>query len=329
MIADTRDQVATLNAAIRARRIADGELDPDGPTTTTLAGQTIGVGDQISTRRNDAELGVANRETWTVTHVHDDGALEVATADRRRTLPRDYALTSTELAYASTAYGAQGQTVDTAHVVVSDHSGAAATYVGMSRGRGRNVAHLVADTVADARDQWTSAFARDRADLGPARARLRALDDIERYGIAPAARRPRLNVGSDAPQPIDVARQVTRVAHEISTKVRLEQDTTGPQVLLFLMTAHSPVRLDGNNVHDSPPVHDRRPIHNKESTMSMAHDPDDTLLTIKEVAAIVRAPEGTVRYWRFMGTGPRSIKVGKRVCFWKSDVLQWLEDLGG
>ena len=95
------------------------------------------------------------------------------------------------------------------------------------------------------------------------------------------------------------------------------------------MTAHSPVRLDGNSRHDSPPVHDRRPIHNEESTMSMAHDPDDTLLTIKEVAAIVRAPEGTVRYWRFMGTGPRSIKVGKRVCFWKSDVLQWLEDLGG
>jgi len=63
--------------------------------------------------------------------------------------------------------------------------------------------------------------------------------------------------------------------------------------------------------------------------MSMAHDPDDTLLTIKEVAALVRAPEGTVRYWRFMGTGPRSIKVGKRVCFWKSDVLKWLEDLGG
>ena len=203
VVADTRDQVATLNAAIRARRMADGELNPDGPTTTTLAGQTIGVGDQISTRRNDAELGVANRETWTVTRVHDDGALEVATADRRRMLPRDYALTSTELAYASTAYGAQGQTVDTAHVVVSDHSGAAATYVGMSRGRGRNVAHLVADTVADAREQWTSAFARDRADLGPARARLRALDDIERYGIAPAARRPRLNVGSDAPQRID------------------------------------------------------------------------------------------------------------------------------
>jgi predicted DNA-binding transcriptional regulator AlpA len=67
--------------------------------------------------------------------------------------------------------------------------------------------------------------------------------------------------------------------------------------------------------------------HKKERIMSMAHDPDDELLTIKEVAAIVRAPEATVRYWRFNGTGPRSIKVGRRVCYWKSDVLRWLEDL--
>ena len=192
VVADTRDQVATLNAAIRARRMADGELNPDGPTTTTLAGQTIGVGDQISTRRNDAELGVANRETWTVTRVHDDGALEVATADRRRTLPRDYALTSTELAYASTAYGAQGQTVDTAHVVVSDHSGAAATYVGMSRGRGRNVAHLVADTVADARDAMDqrlrprSRRPRSGARTTPGPRRRRALRHRSRRTATPS-----------------------------------------------------------------------------------------------------------------------------------------------
>src|SRR4029078_11222833 len=114
-------------------------------------------------------------------------------------------------------------------------------------------------------------------------------------------------------------RQVKRVAHEIFKKVRLEQDTTGLQVLLFLMTAHSPVRLDGTSALNSPPVHDRRPIHNKESTMSMAHDPDDTLLTIKEVAAIVRAPEGTVRYWRFMATGPRSTKTSQRLCFGRAD----------
>jgi hypothetical protein len=34
----------------------------------------------------------------------------------------------------------------------------------------RNVAHLVAESVEDARQQWIDVFGRDRADLGPARA---------------------------------------------------------------------------------------------------------------------------------------------------------------
>ena len=56
-----------------------------------------------------------------------------------------------ELAYATTAYGAQGATVPTAHVLIGEHTGGASAYVGMTRGRERNVAHLVADTTEDAR----------------------------------------------------------------------------------------------------------------------------------------------------------------------------------
>jgi len=41
----------------------------------------------------------------------------------------------------------------------------------MTRGRERNVAHLVAESVEDARRQWVEVFGRDRADLGPAHAR--------------------------------------------------------------------------------------------------------------------------------------------------------------
>ena len=42
------------------------------------------------------------------------------------------------------------------------------------------------------------------------------------------------------------------------------------------------------------------------------HQPDD-LLTITEAAAILRAPVATLRYWRHLGTGPDSIKVGRRI----------------
>ena len=47
-----------------------------------------------------------------------------------------------------------------------------------------NTAHLVAETLGDAKQQWIDAFARNRSDLGPARARDAALEDIERYGPA-------------------------------------------------------------------------------------------------------------------------------------------------
>ena len=52
----------------------------------------------------------------------------------------------------------------------------------MTRGRHRNVAHLVAESVEDARRQWVDVFDRDRADLGPGHATERAADDIDRYG---------------------------------------------------------------------------------------------------------------------------------------------------
>ena len=93
-----------------------------------------------------------------------------------------------ELAYATTVHGAQGSTVDRAHVAIGDHTGAAAAYVAMTRGRESNTAHLVAENLEDARRQWIEVFSRDRADLGPAHARRRAVDAIDRYG--PQARRP-------------------------------------------------------------------------------------------------------------------------------------------
>ena len=55
----------------------------------------------------------------------------------------------------------------------------------MTRGRTANVAHLVAETLEDARKQWVEVFSRDRADLGPAHARRSAIDAIDRYGPPP------------------------------------------------------------------------------------------------------------------------------------------------
>lgn len=48
-------------------------------------------------------------------------------------------------------------------------------------------------------------------------------------------------------------------------------------------------------------------------------------MTTAEVAALTRAPVETVRWWRHVGRGPRSFKVGRRVLYAAEDVEAWLE----
>ncbi len=148
----------------------------------TRRGERIGLGDRVATRRNDRDLAVANRDTWTVTGIGEDGSLLVTGSAGHRALPAEYVREHVELAFTTTAYGAQGQTVDSAHLALGETTGAASAYVGMTRGRHRNVAHLVAESIDDARSQWVDIFNRDRADLGPGHAAERAADDIDRYG---------------------------------------------------------------------------------------------------------------------------------------------------
>jgi predicted DNA-binding transcriptional regulator AlpA len=56
---------------------------------------------------------------------------------------------------------------------------------------------------------------------------------------------------------------------------------------------------------------------------------DDDLLTTAEVVAITRAPASTVRYWRHVGTGPRSFRLGRRVVYRRRDVLAWIAQCEG
>lgn len=56
----------------------------------------------------------------------------------------------------------------------------------------------------------------------------------------------------------------------------------------------------------------------------MLENAEDDLLTTAEVAAITRAPVSTVRYWRHVGTGPRSFRLGRRVVYRRGDVFRWI-----
>lgn len=48
-------------------------------------------------------------------------------------------------------------------------------------------------------------------------------------------------------------------------------------------------------------------------------------LTTQEVADLLRTPAETVRYWRHIGKGPKSFKVGRRVLYAIEDVELFIE----
>lgn len=51
----------------------------------------------------------------------------------------------------------------------------------------------------------------------------------------------------------------------------------------------------------------------------------EPLLTLEEVSAMLRVPVGTLYRWRYVGAGPRSLKVGRHVRYRERDVELWLE----
>lgn len=54
--------------------------------------------------------------------------------------------------------------------------------------------------------------------------------------------------------------------------------------------------------------------------------PEHAFMTTSEVADFLRTPSETVRYWRHVGVGPKSFKVGgRRVLYAREDVVAWIE----
>lgn len=161
----TNSEAAELNAAIRASLASGGQVAEAQMNGSDGLG--IGVGDQIMTRRNDLELGVANRDVYTV--VRAEAGLGIMVTDpegHRHTLNADYVAKHVHLAYAVTGHGNQGVTTDTSHTLITEDTDAAGAYVGLTRGKQANVLHIVADDTTDGLDVFTQAFARENADRG-------------------------------------------------------------------------------------------------------------------------------------------------------------------
>jgi hypothetical protein len=60
-------------------------------------------------------------------------------------------------------------------------------------------------------------------------------------------------------------------------------------------------------------------------TDNIAADAELRLMTLAEAAELLRTPAATLRYWRYLGTGPHSFRVGRRVMYRYADLCAWIE----
>jgi ATP-dependent exoDNAse (exonuclease V) alpha subunit len=149
-----RTVAVTTNNAETARSInreIQRHRDPANRCRRRLLadGTSVGVGDQIATRRNDPSLRtdrdeqVRNRHTWNVVHLGPTGAVTASSPDRGTvTLPADYVDHHVELGWAVTGYGNQGDTVDIGLAVLEPGTSRNHAYVAMTRGRRLNAAWM-------------------------------------------------------------------------------------------------------------------------------------------------------------------------------------------
>ncbi|QRP48870.1 MobF family relaxase [Amycolatopsis sp. FDAARGOS 1241] len=168
LIVDTNEQAAQLCAELRNELVRLGKVTETG-VPLGKQGTYAGVGDLIQARKNGWELAgfegngevPINRKRYRVLDTREDGGLVVARVlgredgmgevlGERITLPGSYVGEHVALGYASTVHSAQGLTVDTSHAVVTEATGQEALYVGLTRGRHGNTAHVT--TVAVPKD---------------------------------------------------------------------------------------------------------------------------------------------------------------------------------
>jgi hypothetical protein len=193
LIVDTNEQAANLSADLRAELVRLGKVSDSG-VPLGLQGTYAGVGDLVQARLNGWSLegfegnrrGPINREQYRVLDTRDDGGLVVAPVigrgsdgeqlGDRMVLPGSYVADHVALGYASTVHAAQGLTVDACHSVATSTTGAEALYVGMTRGRDNNTAHVT--TLSVPADAATGA-ALEAVHKSPAAVLTAALDTAD------------------------------------------------------------------------------------------------------------------------------------------------------
>ena len=157
LLAGSNAEAADLSRRVQARLVRLGTVGP--PQAVLSDGNQAGVGDLVRARLNTeidaAGRKLTNRDTLKVTAWRGpDAEVRRQRLDGTWTgpfrVPRSYLARNAELGYGGNVHVAQGRTVDTAHLLVTDSLSRQALYVGMTRGREANTAHVVTGKTAPA-----------------------------------------------------------------------------------------------------------------------------------------------------------------------------------
>jgi len=150
LLAGSNAEAAELSRRVQAKLAQIGTVGP--PQAALADGNQAGIGDLVRARLNTHIDGggraLTNRDTLKVTAFRGpDAEVRRQRSDQTWTgpfrVPRSYLARSAELAYGGNVHVAQGRTVDTAHLLVTESLSRQALYVGMTRGRQANTAHVV------------------------------------------------------------------------------------------------------------------------------------------------------------------------------------------
>jgi hypothetical protein len=157
LLAGSNVEAAELSRRVQVRLVQVGDVGP--PAALLADGNHAGTGDLVRARLNTGiDAGgrtLTNRDTLQVTGWRGpDAEVGRQRLDGTWTEPfrvsRSYLAHNAELAYAGNVHVAQGRTVDTAHLLVTGTLSRQALYVGMTRGRESNTAHVVTGKTAPA-----------------------------------------------------------------------------------------------------------------------------------------------------------------------------------
>ena len=157
LLAGSNAEAAELSRRVQAKLIQLGQVEH--PQAALSDGNQVGVGDLVRARLNtEIDAGgrkLTNRDTLKITALRGpDAQVRRQRQDGTWTepfrVPRSYLARNAELGYGGNVHVAQGRTVDTAHLLVTESLSRQALYVGMTRGRESNTAHVVTGKTAPA-----------------------------------------------------------------------------------------------------------------------------------------------------------------------------------